>query len=202
MKILVSMRTVENPTYHETRDAISRDWCRLFIDYGLLPILVPNGLDDPTGYFDLGARGLLLTGGDGMGPEGAPTPRDVTERALLDAAIARTMPVFGVCRGMQVINRHFGGRNAAVLPGPHVGTHGVEVSGYGRRQINSFHDHGVLADGLAPGLSAFATADDGVIEAIRHRDLTVTAIQWHPERPNPAADLDRALLTEWLQQCA
>jgi len=83
MIILVSMRTAENGTYPESRDAVSHDWILLFARYGLTPILVPNMLGDVSDYFKLGASGLLLTGGDDLGPDGEPSPRDQTEARLL-----------------------------------------------------------------------------------------------------------------------
>jgi len=54
--------------------------------------------------------------------------RDQTEEILLKEALARGLPVFGVCRGLQVINRHYGGAVSAVLPEPHVGDHAVTMA--------------------------------------------------------------------------
>lgn len=202
MIILVSMRTIENATYPETRDAISHDWQRLFLHYGMTPVLVPNALGEIGDYFELGASGLLLTGGDDLGPDDTPTLRDRTETRLLEGAIKRGLPVFGTCRGLQLINIHFGGRIARELPEGHVGEHEVRVNSSDMIRINSFHNQGVLAGGLAAELSAFAATDSGVVEAVMHRSLPITAVQWHPERPNPAAQLDRDLLQRWIDQCA
>lgn len=201
MIILVSMRTVENLTYAETRDAISHDWSRLFARHGLTPILVPNALDDINAFFKLGASGLLLSGGDDLGPDDAPSLRDRTETRLLQGALDKGLPVFGTCRGLHLINRFFGGELARTLPDNHVGEHGVDLEGQGHVRINSFHNQGVLRDGLAPALAPFATTRSGVVEGVTHRTLPITAVQWHPERPNPAADLDRKLLQSWFAQC-
>lgn len=201
MIILVSMRTVENPTYPETRDAISHDWSRLFASYGLTPILIPNALGDVGAFFKLGASGLLLTGGDDLGPDDKPSLRDRTETQLLEGAIAQGLPVFGACRGLHVINRYFGGELARKLPENHVGEHLVKLVGDGTIRINSFHNQGVVVEGLASDLVPFASTESGVIEAVTHRTLPLTAVQWHPERPNPAADLDSKLLQQWFAQC-
>lgn len=201
-KILVTQRIADNPTYVERRDALAHDWAALFADYDILPILVPNAGRDPSAYLSLGATGLLLTGGDDMGPPGAPTVRDATELRLLEGALARGFPVFGVCRGLQVINRHFGGEIATSLPEPHVGDHDVTLESGAVQRVNSFHNQGVMRAGLAAELAAFAETRGGVIEALRHRSLPVTAVQWHPERPSPSSALDKTLIAEWLKQCA
>jgi N5-(cytidine 5'-diphosphoramidyl)-L-glutamine hydrolase len=196
------MRMVENATYPERRDAISHDWERLFRGYGMLPILIPNEIGDPTRYFELGADALLLTGGDDLGAEQQPTPRDRTENQVLAKAISLHMPIFGTCRGLQMINRHFGGRIARQLPETHVGIHDVRLSNGASRKVNSFHNEGVMRADTADGFDVFAVTDGGVVEGIRHRDLPIVAVQWHPERPSPSVDLDRALLQEWLAKCA
>lgn len=202
MIILVSMRTIENASYPETRDAISHDWQRLFSQYGLTPILVPNSMGEISEYFKFGASGLLLTGGDNLGPDNAPTLRDQTETLLLEGAMKRRLPVFGTCRGLQLINSHFGGLITRELSEEHVGEHEVRLDGQGNIRVNSFHNQGVLEGDLATDLAPFAATGSGVIEAIKHRSLPITAVQWHPERSNPAAALDRKLLQQWLAQCA
>ncbi len=216
MIVAVTMRVVSDPATGEARDAVSHDWIELLGGYGVRTLLVPNGLPDPVAYVRAyGARGLLLTGGNdclaGPTPGSPPAPaRDNTEHALLDDAIERNFPVFGVCRGLHVINLHFRGRLETDLSA-HAGvTHEVELTGpmsrdgaaNGRVVTNSYHRQGVLLDGLSGQLDAFAVATGGVVEGLRHRALPVTAVQWHPERPNPAIELDRSLLTEWLSSCA
>ena len=202
MIVLVSMRMVENSTYPEKRDAISHDWSRLFSRLGIAPILVPNTLDDIDAYYDLGPSALLLTGGDNLGSSAKPSLRDITERRLLAGALTHKLPVFGACRGLQFINHYFGGDVERKLPEKHVGEHPVRLTDGNIIRINSFHDEGVLTKGLAPNLDIFAITDGGVVEAVRHKTLPITAIQWHPERPNPAAELDQKLLGQWLAQCA
>jgi gamma-glutamyl-gamma-aminobutyrate hydrolase PuuD len=201
-KILVTQRIADNPTYVERRDALAHDWSVLFAAYDILPILVPNAATDPSAYLSLDATGLLLTGGDDMGPASQPTLRDATEFRLLEGALARKLPVFGVCRGLQVLNRHFGGQVETSLPEPHVGDHDVTLDNGAVQRVNSFHNQGVVTAGLSPQLRAFAQTGGGVIEALRHPSLPVTAVQWHPERPSPSAVLDRSLIEEWLNQCA
>ena len=50
---------------------------------------------------------------------------------------------------------------------------------------------------LAEGLRAFALADAGVVEGLVHAREPIVAVQWHPERPNPARDFDLRLLADF-----
>lgn len=215
MKIAVTMRSAPSATYAEPRDGISHDWVRALERLGVHPVLVPNVLAEPAGFLrHSGARGLLLTGGDGVDGSGRSggSERDRTEHALLDAAVEDGLPVFGVCRGLQVVNVHFGGRLTRDLAalGAHVATrHTVRIAAApaaGVRRAadvvtNSFHDHGVGAEDVSSVLQPFGLAGD-VVEALLHPALPIVAIQWHPERDNPAAGLDAALLGAFLDRCA
>ncbi len=86
--------------------------------------------------------------------------RDAMEVKLLNAALRRDKPIFGICRGIQFIN-------AALL-------------GDGSFAVNSYHHQAVKE--LAPAWSAMAVASDGVIEAAYMPGKRfVWAVQWHPE---------------------
>ena len=106
----------------------------------------------------------------------------------LAAAIERGLSVFGVCLGLQGMVEHFGG-TLGVLPAP---VHGkpslVRVRG-GRLFEGLPHEfiagryHSLFArpETLPPTLRATADADDGVIMAVEHTELPLSAVQFHPE---------------------
>lgn len=211
IKILVTMRTSENSTYFEHRDAIAHDWVNFLAQYGVLPIFVPNNIVDPAIYIDtVSPAGLLLTGGDSLGEVGKPTERDRTERSLLVAAIQVNLPVFGVCRGLQIINSFFDGALSRELNINHVANdHYVTIdteylSDFDdtRVVVNSFHDHGVKIEQLASTLRSFAVSDDSIVEGLIHPDLPIIAVQWHPERNSPVSEIDHKLFSRWLKSCA
>ena len=212
MKIGLSMRVIEERSYTERRDALAQDWCALCDGLNVALVAIPNTLKNPGCYVEsLEIDGLILTGGNNLGD--APE-RDETEKALLAWAVEKKLPVFGVCRGLQMINHFFGGKvsseiaTAASLQDHHVATsHGVRVLDDGWASIvgsdvmvNSFHDQGVLVADLSPDLIATAVTHDGqLVEALAHEYLPIVAIQWHPERSGPSQDLDRQLLTHFLK---
>jgi gamma-glutamyl-gamma-aminobutyrate hydrolase PuuD len=114
-RIGLTMRVVTAEGYTEERDALAWDWHRFlasaFPDACWLSIPnLGNRVDDYIREWRI--DGLILTGGNDLGS--APL-RDMTERALLGYALENSIPTFGVCRGLQVIQHHFGG---AIRPCP------------------------------------------------------------------------------------
>lgn len=133
--------------------------------------------------------------------------RDAMEIAALGAALARDLPVLAICRGHQLLNVAFGGTLLQhIESGEHradyraegypsrwhdvrleAGSRLAEALGAETFAINSRHHQAVRAEDLAPGLRAIAWADDHgqeLIEgAVSEQHAWVTAVQWHPERP-------------------
>ncbi len=129
--------------------------------------------------------------------------RDDTMLPLIPAAIARGLPVLGICRGLQELNVALGGslhQRVHELPGrlDHRGGEGPAAHAYrpqhdvmlngrlaqllgARITVNSVH--GQAIDRLAPRLVVEGLAPDGTIEAVRVDDATsfAFAVQWHPE---------------------
>ena len=208
---------------------------------GALPVMIPSPVEDAARgdvHFDDYARwldGLVLHGGADVWPGSyGETPlqerwsgdriRDEYEQALVRAFVSAGKPVFGVCRGLQLINVAFGGtllqdiatqqpealmhRNAdsydqnfhslEVLPGTRLSR---LLAGAASNKINSIH-HQAIKD-LAPGFVVEARCpDDGIIEAIRHTGPAyIAAVQWHPEFHHPELGTldDTPLLTDFLE---
>ncbi len=148
------------------------------------------------------ADGLLLTGGFDIGidylrqpvPDPSlvqdPVPeRDAWEFYFLPKALARRLPIFAVCRGMQVLNVALGGTLLLDIPGHNDFRYdNVQPLAYGDGaelripQVNSTH-HQAL-DRLGEGVEIEARhAGDGIIEQVRLRDYPFgLGVQYHPER--------------------
>jgi putative glutamine amidotransferase len=209
---------------------------------GAMAVMVPS----PTGATQRGdvtldhyaqwLDGLVLHGGADVSPLSygeqplqekwsGDKLRDDYEIELVAAFERRAKPVFGVCRGLQLMNVAYGGtlyqdiatqvpaalthRDAVVYDG---NFHSVEIvpgsqlaSLYPqahRVTVNSIHHQAIKA--LAPGFAVEAVSHaDGLVEAIRRSDAAkpyCAAVQWHPEfhLPGPATFDDAPLLKDFL----
>ncbi|MCS7245612.1 MAG: gamma-glutamyl-gamma-aminobutyrate hydrolase family protein [candidate division WOR-3 bacterium] len=161
-------------------------------------------------------KGLILIGGEDVHPKfyneenlysEIDEERDIIEFEILDKFVNYQRMVFGICRGLQVINVFFKGSLYQDIPkqlNSYIHKYyedktpkQVEVFNndtYHKVKIisenpffkeiefivNSRH-HQAIKD-LAKDFYAFAISEDGIIEAIAHKKLLIFAVQWHPER--------------------
>ena len=190
IKIAISLRITDTVNYDEKRDALSHDWPPFFEKLKFIPIFVPNTLAHPEKFLDsIGIDGIILSGGDNIGdfPD-----RDRTENILLDYGIDQKIPIFGVCRGMQLINNYFGGKILKNDTSSHVGKiHEVDIKnpiiakqiGTKLIKVNSFHNNIITDNDLGKGLEVFAqSVDDDTVEGFVHSHHKIIGVMWHPER--------------------
>ena len=189
-KIGISLRVETIEKYDERRDTISHDWINFLQKLNFVPILIPNNLQDTEGYIsELKLDGIILSGGDNLGefPE-----RDETENRILEAAIKNSMPILGVCRGMQKINQYFGGTYETLSTSEHVGKeHLIDIKQEKFStlfqsktiKVNSFHYNIITKDTVGDNLIPFAfSKNDGTVEGFYHSKLPIIGVMWHPER--------------------
>ena len=190
--IAVSQRVASIGPHRELRDTLDQRLTYWLRKCGYLTVPIPTLIDvDEMDGFDflkiwieqVKPNGLLLSGGDDIGSD---PNRDQLEFALLGIAQTRRMPVLGICRGLQIIATWAG---ASITP---VKNHaGVRHQLVGERssEVNSYHNFGI--EHIPEELEVIARAEDGVIEAIRHRELAWEGWMWHPEREKHLDDEDR-----------
>ena len=208
-RIGVTQRVEIIASHGERRDCLDQQWAALLEKLGYLLVPVPNGLSAPDSWLEtMGLDGFILSGGNDLAhlPDASrPSPeRDATETAILDYTQQHQMPVLGVCRGLQMMNVYLGGNLVAVEG--HVATRHSVIPEDGEplfsafSEVNSFHDWGIAAEGLAETLLPGARCQDGTIEAARHASLPWACIMWHPEREKPFDEADLALLKTIFQR--
>lgn len=198
------------------RASVNIAYIRAVQDAGGIPVLLPPHLSNEA-RAALWQRldGLVLTGGGDIDPARFDQPRhpkteevaparDELELGLTRRALDEDVPLFAICRGLQVLNVALGGTLIQDLPSERPGslqhsqreprpepTHAVKVMGEGTRlgrvlgslevNVNSMHHQAI--DRLGFGLREVAWAPDGVIEGVElpDDDHFVLGVQWHPE---------------------
>lgn len=207
----------------DSQDAFLRPaYLKALAAAGAIPVMLPlEATSDDYQQIAETFDGFLFTGGPDPHPflfgeethekcGNVSSKRDTMELALLSQAMAARKPVFGICRGIQIINVGLGGTIYQDISSQHHGAAGVKpafplahrqpydykipshsvtpdpnsrlahICGHGALKVNSMH-HQAVKD-LAPGLTASGTAPDGLIEALEMPDYPwLLAVQWHPE---------------------
>jgi putative glutamine amidotransferase len=202
-------------------------------DAGGLPVYIPPGLQKAV-LRDLYDRldAVLLPGGPDVDPveygqerhvmtKVIDAPRDALELTLARWTVEDDRPLFGICRGHQVMNVAFGGTLLQDIPTQVETTlthdlpdefprstrlHNVEIKPDSRLAsilgttnvlVNSLHHQAVGAP--APGVDFSAYAPDGVVEALEMPDKRfVLSVQWHPEDLYEDDGMMKRLFTEFV----
>jgi anthranilate synthase len=115
-------------------------------------------------------------------------PEDFGVPALIRHAAKLEIPVFGVCLGLQGMVEAFGGE-LGVLEYPMHGKHslirhrniGVFEGLPEEFRVGRYHSLYAIPEKLPACLEITAQSDDGIIMGVRHRDLPMEAVQFHPE---------------------
>jgi putative glutamine amidotransferase len=200
---------------------------------GGLPVMIPVSVQGDD-LHDLYARlqGVILPGGGDVSPDYYHAPshpathevdadRDLSELWLARQALAGGKPLFGICRGLQVLNVASGGSLVQDIPSELPGAmlhyfrypeypldyaaHSVQIEEDSLLascfdtaivEVNSRHHQAMLEVG--PGLQVVGRAPDGVIEAVQAPSLPfVLGVQWHPENMQSQAGM-RALFEHFV----
>jgi len=180
-----------------------------------------------------GCDAILFTGGEDVVPDyygkaydsarcESNPGRDSLEFALIKEALRLKMPVFGVCRGQQILNVALGGTLIVDIPTDHPGNvihqsedylrcfHTVNLVKGSLLQITAKPDTGMVASNHhqaiekpAPGIRIVAWSPDSIAEAIEWADPSgkafLMAVQWHPERMDVQSPMSMPLVNAFIK---
>lgn len=195
MKLAITKRITNeyvdvNPKYLEMLN-------RAHVDY------IAVGLDDDIDTIINSCDGLLVPGGIDVNPKlynelpngyvkmKHTDKTDAIDFKWIKAFRDRKKLIFGICRGIQIINVYFGGTLIQDIGDSHKDgeRHNVNIDKQSflyacykkeEMEVNSYH-HEVI-DKVGNNLKVVATSEDGYIEAIEGDNIC--AVQWHPEKDN------------------
>ncbi len=208
------------------------EYLEMIEDLGGIPLIMPV-LSDKEDIAQILSQidGVLLTGGQDIQPSlyrelqleccgETSLERDECECELIKQAIAKDMPILGICRGVQILNTIHGGtlyQDLATQYHTYVNhhmsapynryVHKVRLDHYLRYllgedeiAVNSYH-HQAVKD-LGKGLEVNATAEDDLIEAIALPSKRfVVGVQWHPEFLYDQDEANRHLVHAFIAKC-
>ncbi|MBC7528930.1 MAG: gamma-glutamyl-gamma-aminobutyrate hydrolase family protein [Chthonomonadaceae bacterium] len=220
--------------YDGARNMLNHTYSQAIEKAGGIPLILPI-TDDPdtlSRYLDV-IDGLLLTGGVDVHPllygeeehprlDVVDRARDATELPLIHEALSQDMPIFAICRGLQILNIALGGSLYQDLPTQNPSsiehqqrnsmipratlTHSYEVSSGSRlasivgdtlQECNSFHHQALKR--IGEGLRVSATAPDGIVEGAEMPDKRyVVGVQFHPEDTAPTHEPSRRLFQHFV----
>jgi anthranilate synthase component 2 len=169
-------------------------------ELGAAPVVFRNDAIDLDGIRALSPDAVLISPGPGRPENGGISLVAIRE-------LAGEIPLLGVCLGHQCIGQVFGGE---VVPAPHL-MHGktseIHHDGLGIFAglpspfvATRYHSLVVSPDSVPKELVVTATSSDGVIMGLRHRELPIEGVQFHPESVLTVSG--PALLGNFLNQLA
>lgn len=199
MEIVVYTQRVEVvESYNERRDCVDQRIGEFIYSCGYLPVALPNNKQIAMDILDkIKPIGIVFTGGNDLVRYGGnASERDELEDALIIHAEENHIPIYGFCRGMQMIAYHYGAQLENI--GGHVAVkHSIVRNGM-VEEVNSFHRFGLKN---APnGFEVISCTEDGVVEEIRDFSGLIWCTMWHPEREMPFRECDVNRLRKFLER--
>ena len=179
-KIVFTQRVEVIESYGERRDCADQHIADFLYACGCLPVPIPNRPEIVDAFLDgIKPDGIFFSGGNDLASYGGNAPeRDETERLLIKYAEVQNVPLFGICRGLQMIATYYGASLERVER--HVRVDHRVRGKIKRDAVNSFHGMGIRK--VVYPLEKLCRSDDGVVEAIQHEKFKIAAVMWHPER--------------------
>jgi putative glutamine amidotransferase len=215
MKAIIGLTTFLGGRSRSFLSSVNDDYIYSVSAGGGVPVNIPisHNEEDYDSYIDI-LDGILFTGGDDILPiyygenplkevDSICSVRDEHEFKLFNKAYEKKMPIFGICRGAQLINVALGGNlyqdiNSQIRDSlghyPSQSSddelyHSVKIKKESKLwnifnedkiYVNSFHHQSVKK--LGSNLIATAVSEDGIIEGIEStEDRFLIGVQWHPE---------------------
>lgn len=187
-KILITPRITVYEKYNEIQASLDLEWGKFATACNLLLIPVQYTIPAKEYIHEIEPDGIILSGGNDLysfDPSPQNEIRELYELELIRLASNWNIPLIGVCKGGQLLAKHFGSQiekiSGHVIP-KHIvlPTPAADADWKLIKEVNSYHNFGIKK--LGASLKCLLEAEDGTCEAFHHDSLNFSGILWHPER--------------------
>lgn len=120
--------------------------------------------------------------------------RNIIEKNLIKICFKKKIPILGICRGAQLLNKSFGGKISKIKK--HMRTrHNIfftnrEIIKKNFLNVNSFHNDGIKKNDLSKSFKVLASDKHNNIEMFISNNKKIIGTMWHPEREKTTQLLD------------
>ena len=192
-KIAITQRLIKHESYNEIREALDVNYCKLVRACGFLPIVLPYEIDFKEYFSNIQIDGVLFTGGNDLNEctsNHLSKKRDDFEKQLIEYCINMNLPIFGICRGLQILSEYFNSTFKKIENQINI-RHKLIINQKSKyynllnciTEVNAYHTFGI--DNLSNKFIESATDEKGNIKAIEHKSLKIFGQMWHSEREEP-----------------
>ncbi len=176
--------------YNETRETLDVRYLELIKRLDFTPLILSYTIDIEEYFRVFKVDGIILSGGNDLYEwfnTKESKKRDAFEYKLIKYAIENSIPILGICRGMQVIANYFNSHFEKIsnqvginhLLKPNIKSKYFPILKE-IKKVNSYHNYAV--NSISSDLIVSAYNDGDIIKAIEHRELKIFGHMWHPER--------------------
>ena len=166
--ILISQSLIYNKTRNELSDFIDTRLINFFTKLNYIPITISNFYSNPDVFLNsFKFSAIILTGGSDIGKF---PRRDKLENNLIKYSIRKKVPLIGICRGMQMINRFFKGKLVKIDNHVKVKHLILNVKSKKKLVVNSYHNYAIYEKTMHKNLSVLHRCfKDNSIESFKHK---------------------------------
>ncbi len=184
--------------YYKTYiDFIDHYWINYFKLKKFSFFSVPNINNYKINFSKKKIKLIILPGGNNVfSKDKISKTRLKIEFNLIKYAIRNNIPILGICRGMQVINLFFKGRQNKV--NGHMRTkHKIffkkKIFNKKTLIVNSYHNFGISSKKISKKLQIIAVDKDDNVEILKHKKNNIYGFMWHPERNKTYKELNKII---------